>query len=170
MQLQKIKNTYIFEENGFYKHDLLKPFAQTFLNSNQSSTYNLYHQYIFRSDIWESHIKEHYIYRLKENEFNWSNPDIQDLIEEHSHFFVGYIKPKYKKKYCELFLVLHKMQPWRLDPREYYKVNGYSINTHEDRYLYMYDNTIDLGYKNIELPISIDSEIQKTIKSWHKTY
>lgn len=169
MQLQKIKNTYMLEENGFYKNELLKPFAQSFLNSIQPTKYKLYHQYIFRSEIWEKHIKEQYDYKLKDSEFSWSNPNIQDIIEEHSHFFVGYIKPKYKKKYCELFLSIRRMKPWRLDPRDFYHVNGYSINIHDNRYSYMYENTVELGYKSIDVPIIIDDgDILKAIKFWNK--
>lgn len=166
MQLQKIKETYRFEENSIFKNEYLKTFAEAFLNSSQPSEYQLYHQYMFRSEIWENHIKNHYSYLLKDQEFSWDNPDIQHIIDDNSHIFVGYIKAKYKKKYSELFLSIKHMSPWRNDPKEFNKITGFCINLHDKRYDYMYANTIDFDYKHFIYPILFEEDIYKSIKIW----
>ena len=168
MELQRLKDQFSIEDNQLFKNHDIRRIAETFLPSDQPSDYKLFHQYVFRSDIWEKHIKENYGYRLNSSEFSWNNPEIQDIIEDNSHFFVGYVKAKYKRKYSELFLSIKKYSPYRSNPNHVYKVTGYCVNIHDKDFYYMYENTIELGYRHFEHPIIVDTEINKAMQTWIK--
>jgi hypothetical protein len=168
MHLDTFKDLYKIESNILFKDEYLKSFALAYLNSNQSSKYKLYHQYLFRSDVWIPHIQQYSenVY-TPSGELNLEDEKIRRKIDECSHIFVGYVKLKYAKKYSELFLSIHYHDAWRNEPA-CYNICGYSVCSHIKRYDYMFENEIALGYRDLNLPIIIEDDIGKQLIRWHK--
>ena len=169
MHLDTLKDIYKLDSHSLYKDQYLNKMALAYLTSDQQSEYKLYHQYLFRSDIWLNHIKENYNYDVitESDKLNITDPKIRKKLDEYSYIFVGYIKQKYAKKYSELFLSLHHLEGWRDFP-EHYNICGYSVKNRDSKYDYLYENTIELGFKDILLPIEVESEIGKQLIKWSK--
>lgn len=160
--LNTIKNFYNIEDNTLYKNTYLKLFANTFLSSEQKSEYKLYHQYVFRSNIVKEGILTYDYYLIKDKEFAWDLPELQNVIFERSSIFVGYIKPKRAKVYKELFLTLHKYE------HNEYEVNGFTVKYKDLKYQYLFEDILDLGYRNFEYTISFCDDIEKSVVKWYK--
>ena len=158
--ITKLKNIYNYEKNHLFQDDILRKFALAYLNSNQQSEYKLYHQYIFRSDIAENHIKEHYSYKLKNSKFSWNNQNIKEQLIDWSHYFIGYTKFSNTDNFCELFLSMKFF-----DGKQYH-CTGFCVNTHDPKYNYSFENTIELNYTNFDYPIYIDDDLGKHIKKF----
>lgn len=162
IQTDKLKQLYNLDDNFLYKNSLISIFANKFLSSTQSSKYQLFHKYIFRSDNIKKYIEEHYFYKLENDKFSWKNKKIQKEINEWATIFVGFTKFPKIKNYCELFLSFHT-----IDNLNY--CTGFSVNTNEPIYEYIFDNSIDLGYTHFKQPVEIDKELTINIKKFAKS-
>ena len=165
MNLTGIKTQYNLENNFLYKDVILSKFANVFLSSKQASIYKLYHKYVFRSDVVEKHITETYPWHFKNSKFSWDNPDIQEQINDWSYYFIGYTRFSTTEEYCELFLSIKDFDA--IDKT--YHCTGFSVNTHDSKYNYSFENMIDFGYTEFKYPILIDNDLGLHIKKFYES-
>lgn len=161
MNIKNFKNFYLnISEHPLYKDPTLKIFADTYLNSNQKSIYKLYYKYVFRVDVVRRHIKENYPWLLKKSKFSWNNPNIQDQINDWSHYYIGQMKFRETDNYySDLFLSIKYYD----SAKKIYHCTGFSVDTHDEKYNYCFEKMKTFDFFDMKYPLEIEGEIASAI-------
>lgn len=147
--INKITTKLNVESKHIYQHPILKPFIDCYLMQTQKHKYKLFGAYIFRFNYLNEYYARH---EFKEfycinDKLDFRKSGLKNQLSGHINYFIGYTVFGIKAEICPIFIHMHEAD-------NMYFYTGYSIESSNDNYHYLYEDKKQIGYlKNIPIDI-----------------